>query len=71
MAGYAGDVWYPEPAPMDHPWRSMPNHGMVHHYSGTTLEAQGRYADGIKNCLSNFLKGRAIDRRWKGSKPQL
>jgi formate dehydrogenase len=62
LAGYAGDVWYPEPAPIDHPWRHMPNHAMVHHYSGTTLEAQRRYADGIKNCLSNFLKGRAIDR---------
>ena len=62
LAGYAGDVWYPEPAPVDHPWRHMPNHGMVHHYSGTTLEAQKRYADGIKNCLLNFLNGRAIDR---------
>ncbi len=62
LAGYAGDVWFPEPAPVDHPWRHMPNHGMVHHYSGTTLEAQKRYADGIKNCLLNFLNGRAIDR---------
>ena len=62
LAGYAGDVWYPEPAPVDHPWRHMPNHAMVHHYSGTTLEAQKRYADGIKNCLLNFLNGRAIDR---------
>ena len=34
LAGYAGDVWFPEPAPIDHPWRNMPNHGMVHHYSG-------------------------------------
>ena len=31
-------------------------------YSGTTLEAQRRYADGIKSCISNFLKGHAIDR---------
>ena len=62
LAGYAGDVWYPEPAPIDHPWRHMPNHAMVHHYSGTTLEAQRRYADGIKSCISNFLKGHAIDR---------
>lgn len=62
LAGYAGDVWYPEPAPTDHPWRHMPNHAMVHHYSGTTLEAQRRYADGIKSCISNFLKGHAIDR---------
>jgi formate dehydrogenase len=26
------------------------------------LEAQRRYADGIKSCISNFLKGHAIDR---------
>lgn len=64
LAGYAGDVWYPEPAPLDHPWRNMPNHAMVHHYSGTTLEAQRRYADGIKNCLSNFLNGHTIDREY-------
>jgi formate dehydrogenase len=62
LAGYAGDVWFPEPAPIDHPWRNMPNHGMVHHYSGTTLEAQKRYSDGIKSCLSNFLNGRDIER---------
>jgi formate dehydrogenase len=24
LAGYAGDVWFPQPAPADHPWRSMP-----------------------------------------------
>src|SRR5919106_1014992 len=28
LAGYAGDVWFPQPAPKDHPWRTMPNHGM-------------------------------------------
>src|ERR1700676_5352198 len=27
LAGYAGDVWFPQPAPKDHPWRSMPHHG--------------------------------------------
>jgi formate dehydrogenase len=21
LAGYAGDVWFPQPAPADHPWR--------------------------------------------------
>ena len=25
LAGYAGDVWFPQPAPKDHPWRTMPN----------------------------------------------
>ena len=40
IAGYAGDVWNPQPPPEDHPWRTMPNHGMTPHYSGTTLDAQ-------------------------------
>lgn len=38
--GYAGDVWNPQPPEEDHPWRTMPNHGMTPHYSGTTLDAQ-------------------------------
>ena len=29
LSGYAGDVWFPQPAPNDHIWRSMPNHGMT------------------------------------------
>jgi formate dehydrogenase len=62
LAGYAGDVWYPQPAPPDHPWRHMPNHAMVPHYSGTTLEAQKRYSDGIRDCLNRFLSNRPIDR---------
>ena len=62
LAVYAGDVWYPEPALLDHPWRHIPTHAMVHRYSGTTLEAQRRYADGIKNRLSNFLNGHTIER---------
>jgi len=61
LAGYAGDVWFPQPAPKDHPWRHMPNHAMVPHYSGTTLEAQRRYADGIKDCLLRFINGRPIE----------
>lgn len=62
LAGYAGDVWYPQPAPKDHPWRFMPNHAMTPHYSGTTLEAQARYASGIRRCLEAFFKGEPIDR---------
>lgn len=42
LAGYAGDVWFPQPPPNDHPWRSMPHHGMTPHTSGTTLSAQAR-----------------------------
>jgi formate dehydrogenase len=37
IEGYAGDVWFPQPAPAAHPWRSMPRHAMTPHYSGTTL----------------------------------
>ncbi len=62
LAGYAGDVWYPQPAPKDHPWRSMPNHAMTPHVSGTTLEAQRRYADGIRDCLERFFAGKPLDR---------
>lgn len=62
LAGYAGDVWYPQPAPADHPWRQMPNHAMTPHVSGTTLEAQRRYANGIRECLTAFLAGEPIDR---------
>ena len=42
LAGYAGDVWFPQPAPKDHPWRTMPHHGMTPHVSGTSLSAQAR-----------------------------
>jgi formate dehydrogenase len=60
LAGYAGDVWDPEPAPPDHPWRTMPNHAMTPHVSGTTLEAQQRYAAGVRESLENFIQGRPI-----------
>ncbi len=51
LAGYAGDVWFPQPAPADHPWRSMPWHGMTPHTSGTSLSAQARYAAGTREIL--------------------
>lgn len=61
--GYAGDVWDVQPAPKDHPWRTMKNklgggNGMVPHYSGTTLDAQLRYAEGAKSILENYLDGK-------------
>ncbi|MCI4347110.1 MAG: NAD-dependent formate dehydrogenase [Thermoplasmata archaeon] len=62
IAGYAGDVWYPQPAAKDHPWRTMPHHAMTPHVSGTTLEAQKRYADGIRDCLERYFDGRPIER---------
>ena len=60
LAGYAGDVWFPQPAPRDHPWRTMPNHGMTPHISGTTLSAQARYAAGTREILECFFEGRPI-----------
>jgi formate dehydrogenase len=60
LAGYAGDVWFPQPAPRDHPWRSMPNHGMTPHISGTSLSAQARYAAGTREILECWIDGRPI-----------
>ncbi|QXE38543.1 NAD-dependent formate dehydrogenase [Streptomyces sp. GMY02] len=57
LAGYAGDVWYPQPAPADHPWRTMPHHGMTPHISGSSLSAQARYAAGTREILENFFAG--------------
>ena len=55
IQGYAGDVWYPQPAPADHPWRTMPRNAMTVHYSGMTLEAQKRIEDGVKDILNRFF----------------
>ena len=55
VQGYAGDVWYPQPAPADHPWRTMPRNAMTVHYSGMTLEAQKRIEDGVKDILNRFF----------------
>jgi formate dehydrogenase len=60
LAGYAGDVWFPQPPPRDHPWRTMPHHGMTPHVSGTSLSAQARYAAGTREILECWLEGRPI-----------
>ena len=60
LAGYAGDVWFPQPAPRDHPWRTMPHNGMTPHISGSSLSAQARYAAGTREILECFLEGRPI-----------
>jgi formate dehydrogenase len=60
LAGYAGDVWFPQPAPADHPWRTMPHHGMTPHTSGTSLSAQARYAAGTREILECWLAGKPI-----------
>lgn len=60
LAGYAGDVWFPEPSPKDHPWRTMPHHGMTPHIAGTSLPAQARYAAGVREILECWFEGRPI-----------
>jgi len=63
LRGYGGDVWFPQPAPRDHPWRTMQygnagGNAMVPHMSGTTLDAQARYAAGTKQILENYFTGK-------------
>ena len=60
LAGYAGDVWFPQPPPRDHPWRTMPHHGMTPHISGSSLSAQARYAAGTREILECFFEQRPI-----------
>jgi len=63
LRGYGGDVWFPQPAPKDHPLRTAKNpwgggNAMVPHMSGTSLDAQKRYANGVKNILDEYFSGR-------------
>jgi formate dehydrogenase len=60
LAAYAGDVWFPQPAPVDHPWRTMAHHGMTPHISGSSLSAQARYAAGVREILECWFDGRPI-----------
>ncbi len=60
LAGYAGDVWFPQPAPREHPWRTMPHHGMTPHVSGSSLSAQARYAAGTREILECWFEDRPI-----------
>ncbi|KAK9480771.1 hypothetical protein V1514DRAFT_358160 [Lipomyces japonicus] len=62
LGGYGGDVWFPQPAPANHVWRSMRNpygggNAMTPHISGTSIDAQERYALGTKNIIDTYLKG--------------
>ncbi|KAH9901920.1 formate dehydrogenase [Xylariomycetidae sp. FL2044] len=63
LRGYGGDVWYPQPAPKDHPLRYAKNefgggNAMVPHMSGTSIDAQKRYAAGTKAILESYLTGK-------------
>ena len=35
--------------------------GMVPHYSGTTLDAQKRYAEGVRDILERYFSGKEQD----------
>ncbi|KAI9837369.1 MAG: formate dehydrogenase (NAD+) [Sclerophora amabilis] len=63
LRGYGGDVWFPQPAPQDHPLRYAKNpfgggNAMVPHMSGTSLDAQLRYANGTKSILESYITGK-------------
>ncbi|PKS11731.1 hypothetical protein jhhlp_001719 [Lomentospora prolificans] len=63
LRGYGGDVWFPQPAPQDHPLRYAKNpfgggNAMVPHMSGTSIDAQKRYAAGVKSILDSYFSGR-------------
>lgn len=63
LRGYGGDVWYPQPAPADHPWRSFKNqygggNAMTPHVSGSNLDAQARYAAGVQSILESYFTGK-------------
>ena len=63
LNGYGGDVSFPQPAQWNHPWRTMVNswnpqlgggNAMTPHISGTSIDAQARYAEGTRRILENF-----------------
>ena len=60
LAGYAGDVWFPQPPAGDHPWRTMPFEAMTPHISGSSLSAQARYAAGVREILECWFEDRPI-----------
>ncbi|PWN54186.1 NAD-dependent formate dehydrogenase AciA/Fdh [Violaceomyces palustris] len=64
ISGYGGDVSFPQPMAKDHPWRTMfnPNGGgnaMTPHVSGTSIDAQIRYANGTKDIIRRYFEGEA------------
>ncbi|KAI9719845.1 MAG: formate dehydrogenase (NAD+) [Chrysothrix sp. TS-e1954] len=66
LRGYGGDVWFPQPAPKEHPLRyaqymdSAANGGnaTVPHMSGSSIDAQARYAKGTKDILESYFTGK-------------
>jgi len=62
LSGYSGDVWDEQPSSKTHPWRTMPNNGMTPHTSGTTLDAQVRYKEGVLTMLKQWLDNKPFDK---------
>ncbi|QSS50372.1 NAD-dependent formate dehydrogenase AciA/Fdh [Histoplasma capsulatum var. duboisii H88] len=63
LRGYGGDVWFPQPAPKDHPLRYAQGpwgggNAMVPHMSGSSIDAQVRYAAGTKAILESYFSGK-------------
>jgi formate dehydrogenase len=58
LAGYARDVWYPQPAQANHPRLTLPFNGMTQHISVTSLSAQTRYAAGTRGILECWFEDR-------------
>lgn len=63
LRGYGGDVWFPQPAPKDHPLRYATNpwgggNAMVPHMSGTSIDAQKvrwkARGVGEEDCLTDY-----------------
>ena len=62
----------PSLPPADHPWRSMPHHGMTPHISGTSLSAQARYTAGVQEVLECWFEHRPMREEYlivDGGKP--
>ena len=60
LAGYAGDVWFPQPRTGRHPWRTMPNHGMTPHISGSIAFRAGPLRGRHREILDCWFDGRPI-----------
>ena len=56
-------LWDVQPVPSDHPWRTVKKplgsgNAMVPHSSGTTLDTQTRYSNGVKQIIDDYLYGK-------------
>ena len=77
LRGIGGDVWHPQMPPKDHVLRFVEyvnggGNAMVPHVSGTSLDAQARYASGVHSILQTYFTRkrdyRARDVVWQSRK---